>query len=50
MISAADTGDQIKEDGVSDAGRKSKDTSSVTDDESDHLSDIDDVEVRSLLH
>ncbi|KAB1221945.1 Transcription factor IIIB 90 kDa subunit [Morella rubra] len=48
--SNSDTGDQIKEDGVSDAGRKSKDTSSVTDDESDHLSDIDDVEVSGYLN
>ncbi|KAF3968270.1 hypothetical protein CMV_007815 [Castanea mollissima] len=38
------TGDQTEVDGVSDKFQKSKDTSSITDDESDGLSDIDDVE------
>ncbi|KAL4626828.1 hypothetical protein ACB092_05G125200 [Castanea dentata] len=38
------TGDQTEVDGVSDKFQKSKDTSSITDDESDGLSDINDVE------
>nr|XP_023929573.1 transcription factor IIIB 90 kDa subunit-like isoform X2 [Quercus suber] len=44
------TGDQIEVDGVSDKFQKSKDTSSITDDESDGLSDIDDVEVDGYLN
>lgn len=44
------TGDQIEVDGVSDKYQKSKDTSSITDDESDGLSDIDDVEVDGYLN
>ena len=52
LFSAAATGDQFEVDGVSDKFQKFKDTSSITDDESDSdgLSDIDDVEVWSLLH
>uniref|UniRef100_A0A7N2LMD8 Cyclin-like domain-containing protein n=1 Tax=Quercus lobata TaxID=97700 RepID=A0A7N2LMD8_QUELO len=41
---SAATGDQIEVDGVSDKFQKSKEASSITDDESDGLSDIDDVE------
>lgn len=44
------TGDQIEVDGVSDKFQKSKVTSSITDDESDGLSDIDDVEVDGYLN
>ncbi|XP_050285671.1 uncharacterized protein LOC126725175 isoform X3 [Quercus robur] len=44
------TGDQIEVDGVSDKFQKSKDASSITDDESDGLSDIDDVEVDGYLN
>ncbi|KAM3699517.1 hypothetical protein ACJW31_05G031300 [Castanea mollissima] len=44
------TGDQIEGDGVSDKFQKSKDSSSITDDESDGLSDIDDVEVDGYLN
>ncbi|KAL0010148.1 hypothetical protein SO802_005256 [Lithocarpus litseifolius] len=44
------TGDQIEVDGVSDKFQKSKDTSSITDNESDGLSDIDDVEVDGYLN
>ncbi|KAF3968272.1 hypothetical protein CMV_007815 [Castanea mollissima] len=44
------TGDQTEVDGVSDKFQKSKDTSSITDDESDGLSDIDDVEVDGYLN
>ncbi|XP_023894350.1 uncharacterized protein LOC112006300 isoform X1 [Quercus suber] len=47
---SAATGDQIEVDGVSDKFQKSKDTSSITDDESDGLSDIDDVEVDGYLN
>ncbi|XP_050287007.1 uncharacterized protein LOC126725978 isoform X3 [Quercus robur] len=47
---SAATGDQIGVDGVSDKFQKSKDTSSITDDESDGLSDIDDVEVDGYLN
>ncbi|KAF5462797.1 hypothetical protein F2P56_018774 [Juglans regia] len=42
--------DQIEIDGVSDACQKSMDTSLVSDDESDGLSDIDDVEVSGYLN
>ena len=49
LLAAAGT-DQIEKDDVSDACQKSKNTSSFTEDESDGLSDIDDVEVWSLLH
>ncbi|KAF5468074.1 hypothetical protein F2P56_012255 [Juglans regia] len=48
--SAAAIGDQIEIDGVSDACQKSMDTSLVSDDESDGLSDIDDVEVSGYLN
>ncbi|XP_030971581.1 transcription factor IIIB 90 kDa subunit-like isoform X2 [Quercus lobata] len=44
------TGDQIEVDGVSDKFQKSKEASSITDDESDGLSDIDDVEVDGYLN
>ncbi|GMY37379.1 transcription factor iiib 90 kda subunit [Fagus crenata] len=44
------TGDQIEVDDASDKCQKSKDTSSITDDESDGLSDIDDVEVDGYLN
>ncbi|KAK4591016.1 hypothetical protein RGQ29_021269 [Quercus rubra] len=47
---SAATGDQIEVDGVSDKFQKSKDASSITDDESDGLSDIDDVEVDGYLN
>ncbi|KAM3747382.1 hypothetical protein ACB098_05G030700 [Castanea mollissima] len=47
---SAATGDQIEGDGVSDKFQKSKDSSSITDDESDGLSDIDDVEVDGYLN
>ncbi|KAF5476447.1 hypothetical protein F2P56_008160 [Juglans regia] len=43
-------GDQIGIGGVSDACQKSKDTSLINDDESDGLSDIDDVEVSGYLN
>ncbi|XP_040997422.1 transcription factor IIIB 60 kDa subunit-like isoform X1 [Juglans microcarpa x Juglans regia] len=48
--SAAAIGDQIEIDGVSDACQKSMGTSLVSDDESDGLSDIDDVEVSGYLN
>ncbi|XP_030971582.1 transcription factor IIIB 60 kDa subunit-like isoform X3 [Quercus lobata] len=47
---SAATGDQIEVDGVSDKFQKSKEASSITDDESDGLSDIDDVEVDGYLN
>ncbi|KAK4589921.1 hypothetical protein RGQ29_020482 [Quercus rubra] len=49
---SAATGDQFEVDGVSDKFQKFKDTSSITDDESDSdgLSDIDDVEIDGYLN
>uniref|UniRef100_A0A2N9EP25 Brf1 TBP-binding domain-containing protein n=1 Tax=Fagus sylvatica TaxID=28930 RepID=A0A2N9EP25_FAGSY len=44
------TGDQIEVDDASDKCQKSKDKSSITDDESDGLSDIDDVEIDGYLN
>ncbi|KAG7943401.1 hypothetical protein I3843_15G036600 [Carya illinoinensis] len=47
---SAAIGDQVETDSVSDACQKSMDTSLVNDDESDGLSDIDDVEVSGYLN
>ncbi|KAG6645375.1 transcription factor IIIB 90 kDa subunit-like isoform X1 [Carya illinoinensis] len=47
---SAGIGDQIEIDGVSDACQKSMGTSLVSDEESDGLSDIDDVEVSGYLN